>query len=127
LIAKGIHEPIISEELFEEVQAVMAGRKGNWPTKQNAREEFTLRGHLLCSRCGSKLTASSSKGNGGKYFYYHCTPKCGERSKAEEAIFLFAETLQHITLNGVALEVLDFFIASLFMNGGKALNKKHKS
>lgn len=120
LIVKGIHEPIISEELFEEVQAVMAGKKRNWPTKQNAREEFPLRGHLLCSRCGSKLTASSSKGNGGKYFYYHCTPKCGERFKAEDANILFAETLQHITLNDVALDAIDFFAASLFMNGGQS-------
>jgi len=120
LTVKGIHEPIISEELFDEVQSVMAGRKRNWPTKQNAREEFPLRGHLLCSRCGAKLTASSSKGNGGKYFYYHCTPKCGERFKAEEANLLFAETLQNITLNEVALDAIEFFTASLYKNGGQS-------
>lgn len=85
LIVKGIHEPIITEDLFEEVQAVMESRRRAWPVKQNAREEFPLRGHLICPRCGSKLTGSSSKGNGGKYYYYHCNPKCGERFKAPEA------------------------------------------
>ncbi|MDQ3845258.1 MAG: recombinase family protein, partial [Bacteroidota bacterium] len=119
-IIKGIHEPIITEELFEEVQAVMEKRKRNWPIKQNAREEFPLRGHLICRRCGSKLTGSSSKGNGGKYFYYHCTPKCGERFKAEEANALFAETLKEITLSEVSLNVLEHFCASLYRNGGQS-------
>lgn len=120
IVVKGIHEPIISEDLFEEVQAVMAGRKRNWPTKQNAREEFPLRGHLICSRCGAKLTASSSKGNGGKYCYYHCTPKCGERFKAEEANLLFAKTLEDIKLNSVALDAIEHFAASLYQNGGQS-------
>ncbi|MBB1285924.1 recombinase family protein [Flavisolibacter sp. BT320] len=117
-VVKGRHEPIISEELFEDVQAVMAGRRRAWPTKQNAREEFPLRGHLICPRCGSKLTGSSSKGNGGKYFYYHCTAKCGERFKAEEANKLFAEKLREITFNGACLKVLEHFAASLYQSGG---------
>jgi site-specific DNA recombinase len=117
-VVKGIHEPIISEELFEEVQRVMDGKRRNWPTKQNAREEFPLRGHLICPRCGNKLTGSSSKGNGGKYFYYHCNPKCGERFKAEEANELFAKKLKEITFNEVSLGVLERFSYSLFQNGG---------
>jgi site-specific DNA recombinase len=117
-VVKGIHEPIISEELIEQVQRVMDGKRRNWPLKQNAREEFPLRGHLICTRCGSKLTGSSSKGNGGKYFYYHCNPKCGERFKAEEANELFAKKLKEITFNEVSLSVLERFSYSLYQNGG---------
>ena len=95
-------------------------RKRNWPTKQNARDEYPLRGHLICSRCGAKLTGSSSKGNGGKYFYYHCTPKCGERFKAEEVNSVFADTLQSITVNEVSLRILEDFSASMYKNGGQS-------
>lgn len=68
LMVKGIHEPIISEDLFEELQAVMESRRRAWPVKQNAREEFPLRGHLICPRCGNKPTGRSSKGNGANTF-----------------------------------------------------------
>ena len=43
----------------------MAKRR-NWPTKQNAREEFPLRGHLICPRCGHKLTLRNALES---YFY----------------------------------------------------------
>jgi hypothetical protein len=48
------------------------------------REEFPLRGNLLCKQCGRLLTASTSKGNGGMYYYYHCTNGCKERFPSEE-------------------------------------------
>ena len=124
LTVKGIHEPIISEELFDEVQAVMNSKRRKWPTKQNAREEYPLRGHLICSRCGNKLTGSSSKGNGGKYYYYHCTPKCGERFKAEEVNTSFAQTLQNITINEVCLKVLEQFSACFYKNGGQSAEQE---
>jgi hypothetical protein len=38
---------------------------------------------MECPRCGSRLTASSSKGNGGMYYYYHCIRGCKERIKAK--------------------------------------------
>ena len=121
---KGIHEPIITEELFDQVQRVLDAKKKKWPAKQNAREEFPLRGHLVCKRCGNNLTGSSSKGNGGKYFYYHCNPKCGERFKAEEANELFAKRLHEITFNEVSLDVLDLFCYSLFQHGGNGAEEE---
>ena len=125
-VVKGIHEPLISEELFDEVQAVLEKRKRAWPVRHLAREEFPLRGHLVCSRCGANLTASSSKGNGGKYFYYHCTPKCGERFKSEEANELFEKKLKEITMNEVCLNVLEKFTLSLYQNGGQGSEEETK-
>jgi site-specific DNA recombinase len=124
MVVKGLHEPIISEELFDEVQAIMTRKKRNWPVSQTAREEFPLRGHLLCARCGAKLTASTSKGNGGKYYYYHCTTKCGERFKAEEANELFAKMLQNIKLNRVAQDAIEYFANSLYGNGGQSAGQE---
>ena len=85
VVIKASHEPIISQELFDEVQDVLNGRKRKFPTRQTAKEELPLRGYLECKQCGSKLTGSASKGNGGKYFYYHCQHGCKERFKAEVA------------------------------------------
>jgi site-specific DNA recombinase len=65
MVIKATHDPIISQELFDEVQEVLNGRRRKFPTRQTAKEELPLRGYLQCNRCGSKLTGSASKGNGG--------------------------------------------------------------
>lgn len=84
----GIHEPIITEELFYTVQDKLNFKlkKSNKPNSNRRREELPLRGNLLCSKCGSHLTGSASKGKMGKrYFYYHCNSCKGERYLAEKA------------------------------------------
>ncbi len=99
MVIKASHEPIISQELFDEVQDVLNGRKRKFPTRQTAKEELPLRGYLLCKQCGSKITGSASKGNGGKYFYYHCQHGCKERFKAELANKELVKKLVEVTSN----------------------------
>ena len=78
-VVQGIHEPIVSEDLFYEVQNVLDGKKKAKTKYSLVNEEYPMRGHLICPRCGKTLTGSSALGNGGKYFYYHCTKGCKER------------------------------------------------
>lgn len=67
-IVKGIHIPLICEELFYDVQDILNGRKRRPLTsKHGLREEFPLCGNLLCKQCGRLLTASTSKDNGEMY------------------------------------------------------------
>ncbi len=85
-IVDGIHEPLVSESLFYQVQAILDGRtkKRNSPKIHRDREELPMRGFMYCPECNRKLTGSASKGNGGKYFYYHCQ-SCGKvRIRADE-------------------------------------------
>lgn len=67
----GLHEPLISEDLFYQVQEVLDGRGQTYRPKVETREEFPLRGYLLCPMCERKLTASKSKGRHAYYAYYH--------------------------------------------------------
>ena len=82
-LVKGQHEPLISEELFYEVQDAMDGRKKKQGTKIFSLEELPLRGFLYCTKCSRLLTGSASKGRNRYYHYYHCTSACGCRFKAE--------------------------------------------
>lgn len=70
---KGLHEPLIDEVTFYQVQNVLDGRviKTN-PKYSKKREDLYLRDFLKCPICGRKLTGSPSKGNGGIYSYYYC-------------------------------------------------------
>lgn len=84
-IIDGIHDAIISENLYYNVQEVLSGKKSNKKIGYSfQREEFPLRGILFCSSCESKLTASKSKSaTGRRYSYYHCNNCHKERFSAE--------------------------------------------
>ena len=82
-IVQGIHQPIVSEQLFYEVQNVLDGKKRKNTKYAKINDSYPMRGHLNCSKCGKTLTGSSALGNGGKYFYYHCTQGCKERFKSD--------------------------------------------
>ena len=97
-LVDGIHAPIVSEELFNEVQRVASGKA---KIKSKTRKEniaFPLRGFIVCSKCGKNLTASVSRGNGGLYTYYHCQPGCAERHVAMEVHSTFSTLLSSLSL-----------------------------
>ena len=98
-IVQGIHTPIVSEDLFNEVQAVLDGRKKQHTKYAKINDTYPLRGHLTCSKCGKVLTGSSSQGNGGMYYYYHCTSGCKERFKSDYLHTEFTGWLSTIKMN----------------------------
>ena len=63
---EGVHEEIISKELFDTVQRILASK--NRSKKQ--LHDFLYRGYLTCAVCGCKLTATKKK---EQYDYYYCT------------------------------------------------------
>ncbi|MCD4729387.1 MAG: recombinase family protein, partial [Bacteroidales bacterium] len=73
-LVDGIHKPLIGEETFYKVQDLLNDRNKtlNRPKVNRQRKELPLRGFLFCPKCDNKLTGSGSKGEGGRYFYYHC-------------------------------------------------------
>lgn len=97
-IVQGIHEPIVSEELFYEVQNVLDGKKKAKTKYSLVNDEYPMRGHLICPRCGKALTGSSALGNGGKYYYYHCTKGCKERHKSDGVHNAFEIWLNDISI-----------------------------
>jgi DNA invertase Pin-like site-specific DNA recombinase len=112
MLVDGKHEPLISARLFYEVQEVLDGKKKpRIPARANKLEEIPLRGFLLCPKCERVLTGSGSKGNGGTYFYYHCTGGCKERVKASIVNDAFLGMLRSITINEGALKIFELALA----------------
>jgi site-specific DNA recombinase len=88
-VHRGIHEPIISKELFDRVQAVRTRRVRFHPYAK-ALKPFAYRRTLSCATCGGAITAESQKG----HTYYRCSRKskrvarCTEPYIREEALDL---------------------------------------
>lgn len=97
----GIHPAIVDPETFYAVQDILDGRKKKVPNKfQTVRDEFPLRGFLICPDCGRTLTASASRGKMKTLFhYYHCNKGCKVRFKASVINTQFEQLLGQITTN----------------------------
>jgi DNA invertase Pin-like site-specific DNA recombinase len=77
----GTHTPIVSKELFDQVQKVLKARSNkNRPPENNPQAYCGL---LSCASCGCSVTAEEKvkvqqNGNQHRYVYYHCTKKRGK-------------------------------------------------
>lgn len=80
----GLHDPIVSETVFWQVQKILAGKA---PTVRQQRDEnLPLRGVVLCQSCHKPLTGSRSRGkSGGHWYYYRCLRCTGQNYRAETA------------------------------------------
>ena len=79
---EGIHEPLVTKHLFDEVQAVMGSRAKK---KRKRKHEFLFSNTLQCGFCGCAITAERQKG----HVYYRCTKRkgnCGEKYLREESL-----------------------------------------
>jgi len=105
-IIEAIHDPIISEDVFNKVQLLLNKNKKIKIIKENP--EFILRRHLICNQCGNKLTGSfSTSRSKKKYPYYHCQKNCKERFSTKLAESSFQAFLKQYEIKN---EVSELFI-----------------
>ncbi len=82
-LTRAVHEPLISYDTFliiqDRLQALAVA-----PARQDINTEFPLRGFLVCSKCGRKITSCWSRsGTGRRYPYYLCQYRsCSEKGKS---------------------------------------------
>jgi site-specific DNA recombinase len=104
---KAVHEPLISESLFKDVQLLLNSKRKHYSRREDLKYLFPLRGFLKCPWCNRKLTGSISQGNKSKYRYYHCASvKCKGRFRADILDMAYEEQLKRIDL---APEVYELF------------------
>jgi site-specific DNA recombinase len=72
---RGLHEPLISQELFDQVQAVLDGRKVTVAGKRAVNPLLPLKCFVRCEACGTPLTGGLVKGRNRKYARYWCRKK----------------------------------------------------
>jgi DNA invertase Pin-like site-specific DNA recombinase len=76
---RGVHERLITTNLFERVQAIKSGKSGPKVT----RHDHTYRGLFRCGHCDNAMVPELQKG----HIYYRCTkPGCPTKTVREEII-----------------------------------------
>lgn len=67
-IYKGVHDPIIQRQEFEEIQKIINSKS----KKKISKSKYLLGGLIWCGYCGARLKAGfSTTGKKGKKFYYY--------------------------------------------------------
>lgn len=101
---KGTYEPLISEELFHEVQEKLNFRKRKLVIR-NTEEILLLRHFFYCPVCTKKLTGSASKGRSKRYYYYHCRSGCRFRIRADMANEFFLNELKKLNADTTYIDI----------------------
>ncbi|WPU97881.1 recombinase family protein [Mucilaginibacter sp. cycad4] len=107
---KGLHEALISESMYYQIQEILDGKKRKSRTTIMSPKMLPLKGFLHCNHCSRVLCGSASKGRNSYYYYYHCSSACGYRKKADEVNTAFVNELRQYVLNS---ESKDFFKAAI--------------
>ncbi len=102
---QGKHEPIVSKQLFDKVQEVLAYR--GRPHKETKNNPQLLCGLFHCGECGRGVTAEQrtkqqKNGNIHRYVYYHCTKRnvvCSQPFVRDEVLISkLSETLKQFVM-----------------------------
>jgi len=104
-MVKGIHQQLVSEALFNEVQEIIGVKRKNTRKTEELRTMFFLTGHLVCPICKGRIYGSFSRGSTKRYPYYHCNSKCKTRVNASLINDSYRRKLQQLKLKNEAVEL----------------------
>jgi site-specific DNA recombinase len=104
-VVKGLHEPLISEALFNQVQSVINTKRKTTSKNYDLQSMFFLKGFIICPVCDRKLLGSFSKGRLKKYPYYHCRDGCRTRIGAVFLNDCYQNKLQQLILSNNTIEL----------------------
>lgn len=108
---QGKHEPVIATDDFFKVQMLRGRKVPRAPDiRKSEHPDFPLRRTVLCGSCTGPLTGSWSRGNGGRYPYYHCGTKLcvmyGKGIKKRDLEVAFVKKLAAVSPRRKTIDVL---------------------
>jgi DNA invertase Pin-like site-specific DNA recombinase len=101
-LVKGIHTPLITEEVYWLVQAKFNDKY----TQIVKRDEVYLRGVIRCKNCGKLLTAAASKGKYNYYWYYYCKEDRKNNYNATKVHKLLDTILENLSIKQEDAEMI---------------------
>ncbi len=126
---QGQHPPLITNELFYRVQAVLDGRNTNINVALSRRNsdnpDFPLRRIVKCQRCGTPFSGAWSKGKRARYAYYFCKKRCGGPSVPMQTLNdAMVELLKKITVKPQTLDLVIAYMRKTYYQRVTTLQKR---
>ena len=117
---KGLHEPLVTQDLFDRVQDVLDGRKPSAAPKRKFNPELPLKFLVKCEACGTPITGGFAQGRSKrKYGHYWC------RKRGCRAVKIRKERLESAFLSKLrTLQPKDGTLADFPKVAAKVWNSK---
>lgn len=114
--AKGVHTPMVTEETFNRVRAIILGKTQlSLSVKRRVHNpEFPLRGLVKCSICGGNMVAGNARGRSKTYAKYWCLKGCLPTIPADDLHALVKQTLGKITYSQGLIDLFNFRLKVLY-------------
>ena len=125
----GKHKPIITKELFDTCQYVLAKHRSF--LIRHRVHDFLLRGFIFCAECGQRYTAEWHKdmhklvNRGGKIAYYHCQKR--ERNGCPALYVEMSKMEKLVEQEFIKLEFSEEFINAVIKKTKEVLEENRKS
>lgn len=126
-MVKGIHEPLVSETLFHEVQNIINTKRKVTSKRDDLKATFFLRGMLVCPLCDRKLCGSFSRGSTKRYPYYHCQGRCKTRINALFLNECYERKLQELMLSSGAMDLFKSILEDWNTGAQKAVYLQNRN
>ena len=125
---RGQHVPMVTEEQFYKVQAILDGRnrtKFSVVKYNRDNEEFGLRRIMKCGDCGGVFTGAFSKGSTKRYAYYFCRNRCTSKSIRVHVLEnQFKDFLQTIRPTEAGMKVFSSFMIKTYKKRTALVSKR---
>ena len=124
---RGLHQSIVDEEIFYQVQDILNGKRKPYQGKTKG-EELPLKGKLVCPQCGRVMTGSASRGRSNLYHYYHCQRVYGCKGsfRATVANTAFESFLSTYQVNEQVLSLYHFILEDVFKSNDVERDKEKR-
>jgi hypothetical protein len=127
---QGQHVPMISEETYYKVQAILDGRNRNAAPKLTRRNlesiDFPLKRIVLCNNCKHSFSGAWSQGKRRKYAYYFCAKRCSQSIAIKDIEVATDSLLTKITLNDQTVKLISAFLRRTYYLRLDALRQKRE-
>ena len=98
-IYKGQHSPIVTKELWHEVnRRIKLQAPKRTSAKRDVEHVFLLQGLLKCGWCGNYMSTKYSTGRNGRHYYYQCTRNANSGKSACEMKYVPAAQMEKAVL-----------------------------
>ena len=126
-LIKGLHQEIISKELFYKAQEVKNGKNRMIKKIRPKNSDFPLSGFMKCACCGNSMYGSKSNNGKNKkitreYSFYRCSKNCKEQSYKPELVH--DELLKKLASIKPSKEIMELFKQILIDEYYETLSQK---
>ncbi len=96
------HQPLVSRETWEQVQALLSARQDpDRPETRRRSQDYLLTALLRCGSCGAALTPATARAHGKQYRYYECVTRKKQGRGACPARPLPAQPLEDFVVDRI--------------------------